>query len=42
MIGHECMIANCKKLPYLNDTFDYCISIAVIHHIYNMQDRISA
>lgn len=38
--GHECMIANCKKLPYLNDTFDYCISIAVIHHIYNMQDRI--
>lgn len=37
----ELLQLNIKNLPYKDSVFDYCISIAVIHHIYNHIDRIN-
>ena len=33
---------NIKQLPFRDNMFDFTISIAVIHHIYDKQDRINA
>lgn len=33
---------NCKMLTFRDSTFDYVLSIAVIHHIYTPEDRIKA
>ncbi len=37
---YDCILANGISLPYKSETFDYTISIAVLHHINSFQDRI--
>ncbi len=38
--NHDCCIANGLNLPYKADSFEYAISIAVLHHINNAKDRL--
>jgi SAM-dependent methyltransferase len=40
--GHEVAVADSLDLPFVNHKFDYCISIAVIHHFSNRSRRIEA
>lgn len=37
---YDCILANGLNLPYKNNFFDATISIAVLHHINNYNDRI--
>ena len=38
----QLVMCNIKNLPFKNNMFDYVISVAVIHHIYDKKDRINA
>lgn len=40
--GHEVLLADSLDLPFVNDRFDYCISIAVIHHFSSQSRRLEA
>ncbi|PWA00006.1 hypothetical protein BB558_003966 [Smittium angustum] len=40
--GHDCMVSDCLKLPYRNNSLDFAISIAVIHHFSSEQRRLDA
>lgn len=34
--------ADMRNLPYKSDVYDFSFSIAVLHHLYNLEDRIKA
>lgn len=38
----DLIVANNLSLPYRDETFDFCISIAVIHHLSTPERRLSA
>jgi len=38
--GYNAMVADCLSLPFNNNEFDGCISIALLHHISNEERRI--
>ncbi|KAI9248636.1 S-adenosyl-L-methionine-dependent methyltransferase [Sporodiniella umbellata] len=40
--GHEGMVADALNLPYRDSTFDFAISIAVIHHFASPERRLQA
>ncbi|CEG68791.1 hypothetical protein RMATCC62417_04983 [Rhizopus microsporus] len=40
--GHEGMVADALELPYRSNTFDFAISIAVIHHFASPERRLEA
>jgi tRNA (uracil-5-)-methyltransferase TRM9 len=37
----DCLLANGLNLPYRSDTFDFAISIAVLHHLSSPSSRIA-
>ncbi len=38
--GHDCLLGDIRCLPFDNNMFDAVISVAVIHHIYEYNDRL--
>ena len=40
--GLNVVESKCTDLPYLDNTFDAVMSVAVIHHLYNPSDRVKA
>ena len=40
--GLDVIEGDATRLPYKNNTFDFAISIAVIHHLSNSKRRLSA
>ena len=40
--GLDVIQGNILDIPFLSNSIDHCMSIAVIHHLQNKQDRISA
>ena len=42
LLGIECVKANAVLLPFQNETFDYTLSVAVIHHLSTEDRRVTA
>jgi alkylated DNA repair protein alkB family protein 8 len=40
--GYEALICNCLELPFLSEIVDYCVCIAVIHHLSTRLRRVHA
>ncbi|KAI8810535.1 S-adenosyl-L-methionine-dependent methyltransferase [Cladochytrium replicatum] len=40
--GFEVLVSNNLELPYRSNSFDFCLSIAVIHHFSNSDRRVQA
>ncbi|KAJ3212927.1 Alkylated DNA repair protein alkB 8 [Entophlyctis luteolus] len=40
--GHECMVADNMSLPFRSGSFDFVLSIAVIHHFASFARRVAA
>ena len=40
--GYKVQQSDCLSLPYDDSTFDYCLNIAVLHHISTVERRLKA
>ncbi|TPX35918.1 hypothetical protein SmJEL517_g01786 [Synchytrium microbalum] len=40
--GHSCVVADTLALPHPSSRFDFCLSIAVIHHLHTPERRLRA